>query len=189
MKEKEYDLRDFKFEDVMDECEKYESIEEQVDYLFFVEKKWISENPLLDPNGPGKPNFTERIRAEIELRENRSGRKSTETEGSRIDADELINKIKLPDGKGSADLVRIFETMKKVEIIDKNTKVTEIAELFEVDRETFASNYYATRSGIKSYKHNSISDKLYKFIIEIIREAYKDRPNKRDELIEEIEKI
>jgi hypothetical protein len=70
MKEKEYDLRGFKFEDVMDECSKYSSLEEQIDYLIYVEKKWISERPLLDPNGPGRPNFEERIRAEIELRRN-----------------------------------------------------------------------------------------------------------------------
>jgi hypothetical protein len=37
MKEKEYDLRGFKFEDVMDECSKYSSLEEQIDYLIYVD--------------------------------------------------------------------------------------------------------------------------------------------------------
>lgn len=187
MKEKVYDVRGFKFEDIMEESKKFVAVMEKIKYLKYVKKEWVNDPPEIDPNGPWAKPLDVRLENEIEVLEDEI--EDGETEGTERDSDRMITKIKLPDGKGYADLVRIFEAMKNVEIIDRNTKVTEIAQLFTVDKETFTSNYYATRSGLKSYKHNSISNKLYKFIIEVIKEAYADRPNKRDELVEEIEKM
>jgi hypothetical protein len=180
MKEKEYDLRGFKFEDVMDECSKYSSLEEQIDYLIYVEKKWISERPLLDPNGPGRPNFEERIRAEIELRENKYKLKEDRT--------------KLPDGivkikgkTGLIDITRIFLAMDKSNIISHKTEASQIARIFfsePLERDKFARKFTASKIDLEKHDYNSNSNELLEFTKILIEQSF----NKKEKQLRELDK-
>ena len=51
----EYDLHGFVYEKIVEECEKFKTSEEKVDYLNYVIMKWITDEPEIDPNGETNP--------------------------------------------------------------------------------------------------------------------------------------
>ena len=172
--------------EIIKKCNKITDLVKQIDYLKEIKHQYITEPPVMDVNLllPNEMGLVEYLDIQIEYR-----KEKIEVSVENKATTNVVDKIKLVDGKGYSDIVRIFEAMKKSEIIDKGTKVTEIAQLFFEKKDTFSGKYYSTKSTNKNYNSNSISEKLYEFITIVIKEAYQNRQNKRDELVEFIEKL
>ena len=56
-----YDIKNYVYTDIIEECNRYTEPEEQVNYLRFVLYKWENDPPRLDLNGTLVPPFEERI--------------------------------------------------------------------------------------------------------------------------------
>jgi hypothetical protein len=185
-----YKLHNFVREKIIDECELIEDLQEQINYLEEVKFYYKTKPPELDVNIRRTPRLEEFLDYKIKLIE---GRLKTNQNDKNVSGElgnkKNLQKVKLTDGKGYSDIVRIFEAMKEAEIIDKKTKVPEIAQMFFEENKTFTAKYYSTKSTNKNYSTNSISERLFEFIMIIIKGAYKNRQNKRDELVEFIEKL
>lgn len=181
---RKYTSHDYNRKKIMHECEALNNLEEEIEYLVKVKHEYLTNRPAMDVNQFEKVGLVEFLDEQIEYRE-----KKVEVSMDNYKKTNIVGKIKLVDGKGYSDIVRIFEAMKRTEIIDKSTKVTEIAQLFFEEKKTFTEKYYSTKSTNINYKTNSISDKLYDFITLVIEGAYKERQNKKDELIEFIDKL
>ena len=60
-----YDIKNYVYTEIIEECSKYTEPGEQVNYLKFVLYKWENDPPRLDLNGTLVPPFEERIRNKI----------------------------------------------------------------------------------------------------------------------------
>lgn len=69
MNDNEYDLKGFVYEEIIKECNRYNLVKRQIDYLSYVWLQWKNNRPRLDPNGEIHPPFEERINNEIKHRE------------------------------------------------------------------------------------------------------------------------
>jgi hypothetical protein len=181
-----YDFKGFYLPELLKECNELPTLKDQIDYLETALEEWEINPPELDLNGEIDPPFEKRLQIEI----NRRRRNIEITEINKNEKMGFSNddRIKLP-AQGITDIVRIFENMKDADIIDRNTKVTQIAQIFDIEKEKFTSSYYSIRSELKSYQADSNSEKLLRFIKKLIETSYKKRENVRDELIEFIEKM
>lgn len=64
-----YNTRGFIYNDIMDECKKFKTDEEQLAYLNYVYKEWLNNRPRLDPNGDMYPRIWTKLENEIRTRE------------------------------------------------------------------------------------------------------------------------
>lgn len=75
--EVKYNQRGFVYDEIMKECAVYE-MDEQIRYLKYALNKWNTERPGLDPNGTLIPPFSERLKREIEYREEEIKKRESE---------------------------------------------------------------------------------------------------------------
>ena len=87
-----YNLRGFVYEDILDECKKYDTVE-QIRYLEYVLLKWETEEPEVNPNGEMIPSFEEKLMRRISYLKNRINEEDEnkiQWEGSKSDFAEFV---------------------------------------------------------------------------------------------------
>jgi len=120
MKEKVYDVRGFKFEDVLDESRKYSTPIEKIKYFKYVKKEWINNPPELDPNGPWAKPLDERLENEIVVLEMELGAVRTKRTGKVTLNKNTYDTKDLIWWKGSEPmLVYLFDLLNASGLIDQ----------------------------------------------------------------------
>ena len=160
------DCLDFIREKVMEKCETYETVEEQIKYLRFVLKEKRTKPPRLDENLGIKPNFEEFIQEEIDYRKSLLETSDKQTPG-----------IVKMNGKIS-EVVRIFEAMKDVGIISTNVEASQIGRIFfreTVDVKLFAAGYNARKKDLIEDERNTSSEFLEKFIDRLLEISFRGK--------------
>lgn len=191
--ESSYDLRGFVYEDILEECKKFDNIKERLDYLYHIKNEWITKPPELDPNGELHPTFPEKIDLDIHKLEKKLEREKIDNQNKLTVDTKREKRAKIVCEKGcTADITRIFESMKKAEIIAESTRPTQIAEIFfeySNEQNKFVEQYSNRAKEINETDSNSISTYLFNFVKHIIKISYDNRTAKLDELQEYIDKI
>lgn len=183
------DVKEFKYEDVIQHCNAIEDMEDQIKYLHCVLHEWKNNRPELDPNGGMVPNFEERIKNDIEIREKLilgEGTGRTEKDFQNINE----NIVKITGKYGPTDITRIFEAMKTANIISLKTEVPQIARIFFADpakRKELESMLYARKRDTVEMDRNSNSQELVEFIKILIEKSFSKKENVLEELIRHIE--
>ncbi len=147
-------------EQVIEYCNKKETIDDQLRYLNYVLKEKKNNPPEIDENVGLKPSFEEYIETEIEYR------KTLLESNNRADKN-VAGIVKITAKYGLADITRIFEAMKEAEIISKITEVSQIANIFfagTTGQNDFIKKYNATKGDIKNKETKSNSNELLEFI-------------------------
>lgn len=173
----EFKTFNFKREEVIKECERMVTLEEQLRYLRFVLKEKYNQPTELDYNINIKPTFEDFIRAEIEYREYLLKLPEKNQTG--------LVKIK---GK-TVDIVRIFEAMMDAKIISSKTEIPQLAKIFFVEPlegKKFVDQYYARKDEINDIGRNSNSRELVDFVKKLIEKSFSKKEKILDELAEHI---
>lgn len=138
---KKFDVRGFLYSNVIQECVKYKSIEEQLEYLNYVLREFQLNKPRLDPNGEVKPNFKEKIEIEIEYREKMTNVKRVTIHGEKI-----------VWAKKREDFVALMEVLMNLNyILPKREKNKMLSDHFTwSDEEMIPEQLRQTRNGIKN---------------------------------------
>lgn len=113
---KEYDVKGFKYVEVIKHCDEFDDTEEQVKYLNYVLYKWMNDRPELDPNGGMVPNFEERIKRDIEYRE-----KFLDSDGT-----EKTSNDKIIWAKNRQDFAALFDLLIQLGFISYRRKKWEM---------------------------------------------------------------
>ena len=172
---KDIDVRGFLYEEVINECDKYKTEIDQVEYLKNVLIEWKNNKPRLDPNGDMIPRFGERIETEIEKRNdilkllpNKKSRTPQMTE-----TNDLIW------WKGSAPtLLYLFELLYEARLIDDRQYEKERSALLEkhfrnengnqFENETLNKTFSRMRDdGLLKKPNNKDAERIEEVIIEI----------------------
>lgn len=120
MKEKVYDVRGFKFEDIMEESKKFVAVMEKIKYLKYVKKEWVNDPPELDPNGPWAKPLDVRLENEIEVLEDEIEDGGTERTGKERLNKSTYDTKDLIWWKGSEPmLVYLFDLLNASGLIDQ----------------------------------------------------------------------
>ncbi|KAF0146142.1 MAG: hypothetical protein FD143_3347 [Ignavibacteria bacterium] len=138
---KDFDVRGFLYEEVINECDKYKTVEEQIEYLKYVLKEFKINPPRLDPNGEVKPNFKEKMEIEIEYREKMLNGKQVTVQGEKI-----------VWAKKREDFVALMDVLMNLNfILPKREKNIMLSDHFTwVDEEMTAEHIRQTRNNIKN---------------------------------------
>ncbi len=171
---------DFIRERVMECCNGLTTIEEQICYLSFVllEKK---NRPLeIDENIGLKPTFEEFVKNEINYRKLILKLGDKQTEG--------LTKI---TGRVS-EIVRIFEAMKRADIISLKTEATQIGRIFfseKADIKNFDIKYNARKKDLIEEERSTTSEPLLKFVLSIIDLSFMGKSEILDKISDHISKM
>ncbi len=170
---------DFIREKVMECCNELPTIKEQLSYLNFVLLEKKNRPAELDENIGLKPTFEKFIQNEIEYRKFLL----------KLEEEETIGLIRIR-GRVS-DVVRIFEAMKKADIISLKTEATQIGRIFfseKVDIKDFATKYNARKKEIRDEERSTSSEPLLKFIYSVIETNFKGKPEILDLILEHVKR-
>lgn len=160
--------------------------EPQATYMSFELDKMYKNNPNFKIEGIKKIKMHLEFDSE-KLISNNEGSKTWMEEGT---IKEGFEKIKIKSRL--FDVVRIFEIMKKAEIISYKTTVMQIASLFhsnDEDMRTFEKKYNAAKSKMANYNHASNSKELVNFIKYLSEESFRNKEIKLDEIIQHLERL
>ena len=171
---------DFVRENVMKYCGTIPTIEQQIRYLEYVLLEKRNRPPDLDENLGLKPTFEKFVKHEIKYRKFLMKFTDKQTAG--------ITKI---TGRVS-DIVRIFEAMKRSEIISFKTEATQIGRIFfseKADIKNFELSYNARKKEIRDEERCTSSEPLLKFVNDIIETNFRGKPEKLDLISDHIKKM
>lgn len=181
-----YDFKGFYLPDLLKECNELPTLTEQIDYLETALEEWEINPPELDLNGEIDPPFEKRLQIEINRRRRN------------IEIDKVTNTVSMQNGivkitarYGIADITRIFEAMKKAEIIDSKTESPQIAKIFfeeQIEKVSFQRSYNARKNDVKRGV-NSYSEELLKFIKVLIKDSYSKKDEELLQISEFINKL
>lgn len=155
---KKFDVRGFLYSNVMEECVKHKTIEEQLEYLSYILKEYQLNKPRLDPNGEVKPNFKDKIEIEIEYREKMLNGKQVTIHGEKI-----------VWAKKREDFIALMEVLMNLNyILPKREKNKMLSDHFTwIDEEMTAEHIRQTRSNVKNkpelYKLSEEMEKIVSF--------------------------
>lgn len=170
-----YPTFDFVREDIMKYCETLGSFEDEIEYLEWIKTEYMIKPPLLDPNTRHPITFEDFISKQLTyLRELLD----------RIQRETIENKRWAKITGDMIDIARIFEAMKRANIIDIGIKTPQLIKLFFTEEEEIKSQskiYNARRSELTNLQPYSNSEKLRNFVCELITYSF---ANKEDFLIE-----
>ena len=171
---------DFIREKVIECCNELTTIEEQISYLSFVLLEKINRPTEIDENIGLKPTFEEFIKNEIKYRKLILKLGDTQTEG--------LTKI---TGRIS-EVVRIFEAMKRADIISLKTEATQIGRIFfseRADVKNFDIKYNARKKDIVEEERSTASEPLLKFVFSLIDISFMGKPEILDKISDHIAKM
>lgn len=175
---KEYDVKDFKYEEVIKHCDDFEDTGEQIRYLNYVLYRWMNYRPELDPNGGMFPNFEERIKNDIAIREKFLGSDISSKKTKRTNRTKTNNKIVWL--KNKQDLVFLYDKLIELEfIVEEYGKDKLLAEHFTfVDEEIVPAKIKSMRKNLKNNYANP--SKAIELIINALEEMNKEGGMKVD---------
>ncbi|KUG26667.1 hypothetical protein ASZ90_003489 [hydrocarbon metagenome] len=161
------DVKEFKYEDVSQHCSTIEDMEDQIKYLNCVLYEWNNNRPTLDPNGGMVPNFEERIKNDIEIREKLIG-------GEGTGRTKTTNSSKIVWLKNKQDLVFLYDKLIELEfIVEVYGKDKFLAEHFTfADEEIIPEKIKSLRKNLKNNYSNP--SKAIDLIITKLEELNKD---------------
>ncbi len=171
---------DFIREKVMEYCNRLSTIEEQIGYLSFVLLERINRPPEIDENIGLKPKFEEFIKNEIKYRKLILELGDKQTEG--------LTKI---TGRIS-EVVRIFEAMKRADIISLKTEATQIGRIFfsaKVDIKDFDIKYNARKKDLIEEERSTSSESLFKFVCSLIDISFIGKSEILDKISDHLRKL
>jgi hypothetical protein len=168
---KDFDVRGFLYEEVINECDKYKTVEDQIEYLQYVMTEWKFNRPRLDPNGDITPRFGERIETEIEKKKDIL--KFFPTQKSKTP--KITETNELIWWKGSAPtLLYLFELLYEARLIDDRQ--------YEKERSALLEKHFRNENGNK-YENETLN----KTFSRMRDEGLLKKPNNKDaERIEEV---
>jgi len=160
--------------------------EQQPSYLSFELDSLLKNNPNFKIDGIKK------IKMHLEFDSERVSEKKEEGISCNEDKNykEIIERIKIKSSM--TDIVRIFESLKKAEIISSMTSVKQIAEQFYAelqDKEIFEKRYNSTKSRLKKEGSSSNSEALVKFIKILCEEGFKNKEMELEDIIKHVEEL
>ena len=156
----------FHREKIMEYTSSLDSYEEQIEYLTDIKYEYQTNPPGIDPNIRAKISFIDFIAIQIE----HLNLVVAKLEESAKEDDELCRII--GDRK---NVVRIFEAMKKNDIIDSNTPPKFIVNIFFKDKEQLRKNsqYYSNRKKeLNDLGMKTNSSELIMFTKTLIKDSF-----------------
>ncbi len=155
-------------------------------YLSFELDNLFKKNPNLKIDG------IKRIKMHLEFDSERVLEKKDEgiLFSSNKDYEECNERIKIKSSM--TDIVRIFESLKKAEIISSKTSVKQIAGQFYTelqDKDIFEKRYNSTKSRLKKEESSSNSEALVKFIKILCEDGFKNKERELEDIIEHMEEL
>lgn len=170
----------FEREEIEKKCEAYATLNEQIRYLECVLKEYKTNPPDLNVNFGISPTFEEWIEAQLRWLSYLINESESKVEGF----------VKI-NGKMS-DIVRIFEAMKKTEIISTMTEVVQIGRIFFRDNtnmKKFVDAYKGRKSDTIKLERSTTSEPLVEFVKELVKISFKGRNDELDSLRSFLEKM
>lgn len=172
---------DFVREDILNKCEEFELLTDQIKYLECVLKEYKTNPPELDENYGIIPSLEEWIESHLRWRKFLLDEPKSNAAG--------LTKIK---GKNiDIDITRIFEAMIESGMISSKTAVKQIVRIFfseKMDIENNEASYNARAKEIESGRRSN-SKTLMKFIQVLIEKSYQGKDNSIFELQEFLAKL
>jgi hypothetical protein len=170
-----YPTFDFVREKVIEYSDTLGSYEDEIEYLEWIKTEHQTKPPRLDPNTRNPITFIEFIEKNIKYREELLERLRNET---------IENKRWAKITGDMIDITRIFEGMKKVNIIDIGVKTPQLIKLFFTETDEIKAQskiYNARKKDLNKLLPYSNSEKLKIFVLLLITNSF---AGKEDILIE-----
>ncbi|MCH7973386.1 MAG: hypothetical protein IH949_05795 [Bacteroidetes bacterium] len=153
-------------EKILEQCEKFSSYEDEIEYLERIKVEYETNPPKLDPNTRNPIKFVDFVDKQIQYR-----KASIERDKKAAEEDDDLCRITGDRG----NIIRIFEAMKKTGIIDTNTKPKYIVKIFFREKEAIreTSKYYSNKSkDIEKLETKTTSTELVNFVKVLVEESF-----------------